>query len=71
MTSKALQAIGEIGGPRCCKRNSFTAVISAVKFVKDNLGVAIELPEAVLCDFSENNKQCLGVKCPYFKIEQK
>ena len=27
MTSKALDAIGSIGGPRCCKRDSYMAII--------------------------------------------
>ena len=34
MTARALQAIGEIGGPRCCKRDTFTAVKEAVQMTK-------------------------------------
>lgn len=67
MTSNALRKIGEIGGPRCCKRNSFTAVIAAVEFVRENLGIEMELPEQIKCGHSSRNKQCLGMKCPYHK----
>lgn len=65
MTSKALQAIGEIGGPRCCKRNSITAILAAVEFVKENLGISMELPKDYYCEHSSRNKQCLGKACPY------
>ena len=67
MTSNALQKIGVIGGPRCCKRNSFTAVVAAVEFVREHLGVEMELPEKIICVHSARNKQCLGPKCPYHK----
>ncbi len=65
MTSRALGAIAELGGPRCCKRNSFTAAKEAVEFVKENLGIVMELPEKISCGFSSENQQCLKKHCPY------
>lgn len=65
MTSYALNAIGEIGGPRCCKRNTFTAILTAVSFCKNNLGIEMQLPEKIRCNFSKQNNQCLQVQCPY------
>ena len=65
MTAAALNRIGSLGGPRCCKRNSFSAVLEAVPFVKEITGVEMELPEKVVCTFSKENKQCIGKKCPY------
>jgi hypothetical protein len=65
--SKALYAIGEIGGPRCCKRNSFTAIISTVKYINETLAVKIKLPEKILCIYSEKNQQCKKDKCQYNK----
>lgn len=67
MTSRALEAIAELGGPRCCKRNSFTAVKEAVGFVKEKLGVAMELSEKIECSFSGENQQCLKKHCPYYR----
>ena len=35
MTAKSLQAISEIGGPRCCKRDSFLSILAAIDFVRE------------------------------------
>lgn len=67
MTAKALAAIAEIGGPRCCKRDSFTAVRCAVDYVKAHFGVEMELPERIDCEFSAMNRQCKGRRCPYHR----
>ena len=64
MTSKALGAIGEVGGPRCCKRDSYLAITKAVEFVKENLGIEMELDE-IKCVHSSQNNQCIGVRCPF------
>ena len=37
MTSEALGKIGAIGGPRCCKRDSFLSILAAIDFVKEHL----------------------------------
>lgn len=66
LTSLALGEIAALGGPRCCKRNSFTAVKTAVPFVKEHLGIGMELPEKITCDFSGENAQCLKKHCPYY-----
>ena len=67
MTARALDAIGEIGGPRCCKRDTFTAVREAVRMAGEELGVEMELPERIVCTFSGENRQCLRGKCPYYQ----
>ncbi len=64
MTASSLGAIGEIGGPRCCKRNSYMAITEAVKFAKENLGVEMELSKIKCIHFSENS-QCIGERCPF------
>ena len=38
MTARALDSIGKVGGPRCCKRDSWLAVQAAVDFVREHLG---------------------------------
>nr|WP_296264748.1 DUF5714 domain-containing protein [uncultured Merdimonas sp.] len=65
MTARALEAIGKIGGPRCCKRDTFTAVREAVLMTKEELGIEMELPEKIECGFYVENQQCLRQKCPY------
>jgi len=64
MTAKSLAAIGEIGGPRCCKRDSFLSILAAIDFAKEHLGVEMEKPEIVCTHFSKNN-QCIGKRCPF------
>ena len=71
MTGKALERIGALGGPRCCKRDSFTAVLAAVEFAREHLGVTMEVPEEVVCTFSLENAQCLGRRCPYNRANHK
>ena len=66
MTADSLGQIGEVGGPRCCKRDSFLSILAAVDFVKDYFGVEMERPE-VLCHFSAQNNQCIGKRCPFSK----
>ena len=64
MTSRALGVIGEIGGPRCCKRDSFLAVLTAVDFVKEHFGVEMEKPD-IVCTYAGKNNQCIGKRCPF------
>ncbi len=64
MTSRALDKIAEFGGPRCCKRDSYTAVLTAADFCRESLGVDLEISD-VHCSHSKSNRQCLGEKCPY------
>ena len=64
MTSLSLSRIGEIGGPRCCKRDSFLSVLAAAEFIGENLGVVLDIPE-VSCEFYPQNNQCIGERCPF------
>ena len=64
MTAAALERIAEIGGPRCCKRDSYLSVLTAVDFVREQLGVAMEKPE-VTCSRCAQNRQCIGKRCPF------
>ncbi|MBR5485085.1 MAG: SAM-dependent methyltransferase [Oscillospiraceae bacterium] len=64
LTSKVLGKIGEIGGPRCCKRNSYTAITQTVAFAAEKLGVQMELDDIVCTRMAQNN-QCIGKRCPF------
>lgn len=66
LVSKALGKIGDVGGPRCCKRNAFLSILTAIDFVNERYGIELEKQE-VKCEFSLKNKQCIGMKCPFFK----
>ena len=64
MTAKSLNAIGEIGGPRCCKRDSFLSILCAVDFVKENFNIDME-KSLVSCGYSSQNKECIVKRCPF------
>lgn len=65
-TAAALEKISAVGGPRCCKRDSVLAVLAAIDFVKDHLGVAMEGRDMeIRCGFSPRNGECLGRNCPF------
>lgn len=64
MTSRALEKIGTVGGPRCCKRDSFLSILTAVDFVKEHFGIEMDKPE-VICSHSAQNNQCIGRRCPF------
>ena len=64
MTAKSLTAIGEIGGPRCCKRDSYLSILAAIDFVKEHFGVEMEKPE-IVCTHAAQNNQCIGKRCPF------
>ena len=70
MTAKALTRIAEVGGPRCCKRNSWLAMECAVEFVRDELGIGMEMPE-IVCKYIPENAQCIGKRCPYAPANHK
>ncbi len=70
MTALALDRIGQVGGPRCCKRDSFLSILAAVDFVRDHLGV--EMVRTVpVCSYSGQNSQCIGRDCPFSAANRK
>ena len=67
MTSRVLAKEADIGGPRCCKRNSSLAVLEAIDFAAEYLGVQMEKPEQTRCEYSHKNNQCIKERCPFHK----
>lgn len=57
--------IAELGGPRCCKRNSFTALLEASKLLEEAFGISLN-PRMPLCTYFPQNRQCLAKQCPYY-----
>ena len=70
MTARALDSIGKVGGPRCCKRDSWLAVQAAVDFVREHLGVEMQHSVPV-CSYSARNSQCMGKRCPFSAAKQR
>lgn len=64
MTSRSLLRLGGIGGPRCCKRNSFMSILTAVDYIAEITGIHMTRPEVICARFSYNS-QCIGSRCPF------
>lgn len=67
MTSKALEQIGTVGGPRRCKRDSYLSILAAIDFVREHFGIGMEKSE-ITCSYSAQNNQCIGKRCPFAKV---
>ena len=66
-TALALLAISENAGPRCCKRDAITAIVSftdSTAYFKDNQH------DIYICKQFAANKTCLGKACPYHPAAQ-
>jgi hypothetical protein len=66
VTAKSLLTVAEHGGPRCCKRNTYLALMQAVEFLKEKLGVSLKIREGHECEFSDLNSECLRESCPFY-----
>ena len=64
-TSKAVMEIAKTGSPRCCKRDAFFAMKTAVDFINENYNVKIPAG-GIKCAFSMRNEQCLKERCPFY-----
>ena len=69
MTAKALETLGKVGGPRCCKRDSYLSVLTAIDFVAEHLNIHMEKTMPV-CTRSRQNNQCIGKRCPFFGVQK-
>ena len=68
MTGYVLSSLGEIGGPRCCKRNGFNSIIKASEFLFDETGKQLfDYKNArPVCTYKDKNKECIKMDCPFF-----
>ena len=62
-TSMVLDKMSEIGGPRCCKRNAYISMLTAIEFVK-KYNIYLDYEE-IKCNFTSKNSQCIGKRCPF------
>lgn len=68
MTSRALSAIANYRGSRCCKRSTWVALETAVQYIREVLKVELEyIPASELkCTHSHRNKQCSKTDCRFY-----
>ena len=63
-TSAALARLAKVGGPRCCKRDAFSSMELAADYIQEHYGITLDM-QPIKCDFSPQNAQCIGKRCPY------
>lgn len=66
MTAQSLSAIAARGGPRCCKRDSYLAIMAAADFAREHLGLSMEISELIICPFYKGNSSCRKRACPFY-----
>ena len=66
LTSMILGRMADLGGPRCCKRTGYISILTAVPYINETLGSAMELPDEVICTFFARNAECRRNECPFF-----
>lgn len=65
-TARALVRIAEAGGPRCCKRCAFLALMEMADFLDEVFAVKIPVASPVTCTYFERNAECLRLDCMFF-----
>lgn len=64
-TSRALERMAQINGPRCCKRNATISMTEAIAYVNAHYEVELESMD-VICSYFPRNQECIKKRCPYF-----
>jgi hypothetical protein len=67
MTSRSLHDIALAGGPRCCKRNAYLAILAAAAFVREEWGIDLPVKKDPACEFSDLNRECLQLECRFYR----
>lgn len=70
MTAESLRCIGALGGPRCCKRDTFMALKTAGKFLRQKYDFKLDIPDTIMCDFNQFNRECKEEDCPFHRLTE-
>lgn len=66
-TAQCLIQMALVGGPRCCKRNSFIALRVGARIASEKFGSEMDVPEDPVCDMSDRNSECIRERCPFYR----
>ncbi len=66
--TRVSRAITDLTGPSCCKAYVWSSLETAVKYLKESLGLALPSLQTVDCGFSVKHPHgCRETQCPYFR----
>ncbi len=64
-TASAIGELGQINGPRCCKRDAMIAFKHGIEYVNSHYGVTLD-DSRPKCIFTDINAQCIKERCPFY-----
>jgi hypothetical protein len=70
ITSRSLLSVANSGGPRCCKRTAYSAIIEAVNFLDEYFDTPISNNGLISCEFVALNNECTFDECPFYSKER-
>lgn len=65
LTSRCLERISDVGGPRCCKRTAYISIQTAVDFSGEFFKVSMPRNK-IQCHYTNLNKECIRTSCPFY-----
>lgn len=65
-TASAIGELGQINGPRCCKRDAMIAFKNAIDYINHHYPVNLVWSKPV-CHYSAQNAQCIHERCPFHR----
>ena len=64
--ANAINELGSINGPRCCKRDAMIAFKHGIDYINSHYEVRLEY-ERQVCEFTDWNQQCIKERCPFYE----
>lgn len=65
-TASTVSELGQINGPRCCKRDAMIAFKHGVAYINTHYPVKLTWTEPA-CPYSQLNAQCIHERCPFYR----
>lgn len=65
-TAAAIGELGQINGPRCCKRDAMVAFKNGIDYINTHYPVKLQWEKPV-CHYSQLNAQCIHERCPFYE----
>ncbi len=68
-TAKAIGELGQINGPRCCKRDAMIAFKNGIAYINEHYKDRMSQPLTYgvqTCEYSSLNAQCIKERCPFY-----
>ncbi|MDL2292850.1 DUF5714 domain-containing protein [Acholeplasma sp. OttesenSCG-928-E16] len=65
--AKCQTIIAKNGGPRCCKRNGYLAILAGIQFAKEEFNLDFSTTDNIECFKSQENTSCKKEACLFYK----